>query len=94
MDGEEVQENLEQVMKLLPREDDNSWIPEQARAEDAAAAVAYALRCRENGQSTDSAWAARRAYEAVDHFCHRQNGYRHKQARSQRNSTFIFACSG
>jgi uncharacterized protein YjaG (DUF416 family) len=68
MDGEEVQENLEQVMKLLRREDDNSWIPEQARAEDAAAAVAYALRCRENGQSTDSAWAARRAYEAVDHF--------------------------
>ncbi len=68
MDGEEVQENLEQVMKLLARQNDNSWIPEQARAEDAAAAVAYALRCRENGQSTELAWAARRAYEAVDHF--------------------------
>jgi uncharacterized protein YjaG (DUF416 family) len=68
MDGKQIQERLELVMKLMPREEDGSWIPEQASAEDAAAAVAYALRCRENGQSTDSAWAARRAYEAVDHF--------------------------
>jgi hypothetical protein len=30
--------------------------------------VAYALRCRQNGQSQEAAWAARRAYEALDHF--------------------------
>jgi uncharacterized protein YjaG (DUF416 family) len=68
MNSEQVQECLELVMKLMPREDDSSWVPEQAWAEDAAAAVAYALRCRENGQSAESAWAARRAYEALDHF--------------------------
>jgi uncharacterized protein YjaG (DUF416 family) len=68
MDSEQVQDSLELVIKLIPREDDSSWIPEQASAEDATAAVAYALRCRENGQSTESVWAARRAYEAVDHF--------------------------
>jgi uncharacterized protein YjaG (DUF416 family) len=68
MNGEQVEESLELVMKLIPREDDSSWVPEQAWAEDAATAVAYALRCRENGRSTESAWAARRAYEALDHF--------------------------
>jgi uncharacterized protein YjaG (DUF416 family) len=68
MDAEQVQKGLELIMKLIPREDDGPWIPEQAWAEDAASAVAYALRCRENGRSAESAWAARRAYEAVDHF--------------------------
>jgi uncharacterized protein YjaG (DUF416 family) len=67
MDMAQLQENLDSVMRLMPREDDNSWIPEQAWAEDAAAAIAYALRCRENGRSVESAWAARRAYEALDH---------------------------
>jgi uncharacterized protein YjaG (DUF416 family) len=66
MDAAQVQGNLDLVMALMPREDDNSWVPEQAWAEDAAAAVAYALRCRENGRATESAWAARRAYEALD----------------------------
>jgi uncharacterized protein YjaG (DUF416 family) len=68
MDSEQVQEGLELVMKLIPQEDDSSWFPEQAWAEDAAGAVAYALRCRENGRSAESAWAAQRAYEALDHF--------------------------
>ncbi len=67
MDTAQVQEDLDLVMRLMPRDDDNSWVPEQAWAEDAAAAVAYALRCRENGQSAEAAWAARRAYEALDH---------------------------
>jgi uncharacterized protein YjaG (DUF416 family) len=68
MDSAQVQKNLEMLMVLIPREGDGSWIPEQAWAEDAVAAVAYALRCRENGQSIESAWAAQRAYEALDHF--------------------------
>jgi uncharacterized protein YjaG (DUF416 family) len=68
MDAEQVQKGLELIMKLIPREDDGPWIPEQAWAEDAASAVAYALRCSETGRSAESAWAARRAYEAVDNF--------------------------
>jgi hypothetical protein len=68
MSPEQAKETLELVMTLMPREDDGPWVPEQAWAEDAAAALAYALRCRESGHSTESAWAARRAYEAIDHF--------------------------
>lgn len=32
------------------------------------AAMAYALRCRQNGEAQEAAWASRRAYEALDHF--------------------------
>jgi uncharacterized protein YjaG (DUF416 family) len=68
MDHGQVQETISLVMTLIPTEDNASSLPERAWAEDAAAAVAYALRCRENGQSIEAAWAARRAYEAVDNF--------------------------
>jgi uncharacterized protein YjaG (DUF416 family) len=65
---ESAKETLEHVMTLIPREDDGPWVREQAWAEDAAAALAYAFRCRESGRSADAAWAARRVYEAIDHF--------------------------
>lgn len=35
-------------------------------ADDAAGAVAYALRCRLTGLSQEAVWAARRAYDAAD----------------------------
>jgi hypothetical protein len=54
-------------MSLIPGENDQPWIEEQAYAEDAASAVAYALRALESGEPQEAAWAARRAYEAVDH---------------------------
>ncbi|MBI2571851.1 MAG: DUF416 family protein [Candidatus Schekmanbacteria bacterium] len=63
----EIKEKIDTCIELIPREDDGVWIPEQACAEDAAAALAYALRCRWNCQSQEAAWAARRAYEAMDH---------------------------
>jgi hypothetical protein len=53
---------------LIPQEDDSPWVMEQASAEDAGAAVAYAMRCRQSGQAQDAAWSARRAYEALDHY--------------------------
>jgi uncharacterized protein YjaG (DUF416 family) len=68
MDAPELQESINLSMSLIPREDDIPWIPEQAWAEDAAAATTYALRCRQNGDPKEAAWAARRAYEALDHF--------------------------
>jgi hypothetical protein len=55
-------------MCLIPSEDEGVWIQEQAAAEDAGAAVAYALRCRQNGRSQEAAWSARRSYEALDHY--------------------------
>ena len=64
----ELQANLDRCMALIPDEDDGPWIPEQAAGEDAGAAVAYALRCRQNGRGQEAAWSARRAYEALDHY--------------------------
>jgi hypothetical protein len=68
LSDDEVQANIDACMDLIPQEEDGPWVPEQASGEDAGAAVAYALRCRQNGQSQEAAWAARRAYEALDHF--------------------------
>jgi uncharacterized protein YjaG (DUF416 family) len=67
MDSEELQQNIDLAMKLIPDEDD-ILIPGQEWTDDPAAAVAYALRCRQNGKSQDSVWAAGRAYAALDQF--------------------------
>jgi uncharacterized protein YjaG (DUF416 family) len=65
---EELQQNIDLSMELIPQEDEEPWIPDQAWAEDAAAAVVFALCTRQNGKSQDAVWAARRAYDALDHF--------------------------
>jgi uncharacterized protein YjaG (DUF416 family) len=68
MDPEELQRNIDLSMELIPQDDEKPWIPDQAWAEDAAVAVVYALCTRQNGKSQDSAWAARRAWDALDDF--------------------------
>ncbi len=68
MSDTEVDASVEMCMQLIPQEDDGPWVPEQAAAEDAASALAYALRCRRTGSSREAAWAARCAYEAIDHY--------------------------
>ncbi|HEY3176230.1 MAG TPA: DUF416 family protein [Candidatus Polarisedimenticolia bacterium] len=67
MPKEELSANLATCMSLIPAEDDAPWFEEQAYAEDAGAAIAYALRALAGGDSQEAAWAGRRAYEAVDH---------------------------
>jgi uncharacterized protein YjaG (DUF416 family) len=69
MSDAEIEAEIKTCMALIPQEDDGPWVMEQAAAEDAASALAYALRCRENGLASEAAWAARRAYEAVTYFC-------------------------
>lgn len=66
--GSEADAKIDACMRLIPQEDEGPWVEEQASAEDAGAAVAYALRCQKNGESQEAAWAARRAYEALDHY--------------------------
>lgn len=68
MDLEELQKNIDLSMELIPQEDEGPWVPDQAWAEDAAAAVVFALCTRQDGKSQNSVWAARRAYDALDHF--------------------------
>jgi uncharacterized protein YjaG (DUF416 family) len=64
----ELRGQIDWCMANIPREDAEAWVPEQAAAEDAVAALAYALRCRQGGEPQEAAWAARRVYEALDHF--------------------------
>jgi uncharacterized protein YjaG (DUF416 family) len=64
----ELDERIEKTSSLGPSEAEGPWIDLQAQAEDAAAAVAYALRTIKTGSSQEAAWAARRCYEAIDNF--------------------------
>lgn len=64
----DIDERISTCMGLIPGEDDEPWISEQACAEDAASALAYALRCLRTGEPQEAAWAARRAYECLDHY--------------------------
>ena len=63
----EVERDIARVMELIPREDADEWLPEQPYAEDATAALVYALRTAKSGEAQEAAWAARRVYEALDH---------------------------
>jgi uncharacterized protein YjaG (DUF416 family) len=58
---------LERCMALIPSGEEDTE-EETAYAEDAAASVAYTLRARLADDPQEAAWAAQRAYEAVDHF--------------------------
>jgi len=69
----EVHAKIRACEDLHPREEDRPWVPEKDYAEDAVAAAAYALRCRENGSSQEAAWASRRAYEALDSYVIERN---------------------
>jgi uncharacterized protein YjaG (DUF416 family) len=61
--GLEAQQNVAE--ELVPYEDD-SWVDECAFAQHAAAAVAYAIRCRLTSEEQEAGWAARQVYEALD----------------------------
>jgi hypothetical protein len=67
MSTEQIRAELGRCMALIPGEDDEPWVEEQAYADDAASAMAYTLRALDTGEPQEAAWAARRAYEAADH---------------------------
>lgn len=68
MSPREVGDALKKVMRLIPDEDEGTWEDAQAPADDAGAALGYALRYLKTGESQEVAWAARRAYEAADYW--------------------------
>jgi uncharacterized protein YjaG (DUF416 family) len=72
--NEELQAELDACMSLIPQEDEGEWIEQQAYAEDAGAAVAYALRARKSGEPQEAAWAARCAYETLHYYLTYQEG--------------------
>ena len=67
----EVAEATAKAEELVPSEDDGYDEDTQPYAEDAASALAYALRARANGDPREAAWAGQCLYEAADHFAGR-----------------------
>jgi len=68
MPGAELTAALDRCMLAIPREADG-WDEEtQAYAENASAALAYALRTRLSGEAQEAAWAGARAIESADYF--------------------------
>lgn len=55
----------EELLAAMPHEDANPDFP-SAVAEDAAAAVVFALRMLRDGDPQNAVWAARRAYDTAD----------------------------
>lgn len=70
--GMEVDTQIEIVMALIPDED-SSWAY-SAQADDAIAALAYALTSVKSANPQEVAWAARRAYECVDNLVISRDG--------------------
>jgi hypothetical protein len=64
----EVKANISTGMNLIPVDYHEPWFVEQASAEDASAAVVFALTCRQNGNSQEAMWSAQRAHSAIDQF--------------------------
>lgn len=65
--GEEVDIRRQAVEELVPHDDDADWSVWSPLAQNAAAAVAYALRTWMSGDAQNSMWAARQLYEAADY---------------------------
>jgi hypothetical protein len=52
---------------LVPDEEDDGWVEQSAYAQNAAAAVAYAVRSWISDDPEEAGWAARQLYEAADY---------------------------
>jgi uncharacterized protein YjaG (DUF416 family) len=83
MSAEEIKVNLDTCTSLIPQENEEPWVEEQVYAEDATAALAYALRARQSGESQEAAWAARRVYEAADYYVINRVGIDTSQPRGE-----------
>ena len=62
-----LERQLEVCMSLLPSADVDE-LGDSVFAENAVASVAFAIRTRITGVSQEAVWAARRAYESLDHY--------------------------
>jgi Protein of unknown function (DUF416) len=62
-----LERQLEVCMSLLPSGEPDG-LDDREFAENAVASVAFAIRARITGVSQEAVWAARRAYESLDHY--------------------------
>jgi uncharacterized protein YjaG (DUF416 family) len=71
VDPAELERQQEAAEDLVPEEDDD-WVTESGYAQNAAAAVAYALRTRLTDNPQEAAWGARQANDFADYVAQRQ----------------------
>jgi len=64
---DELRQKLNSCISLLPNDEANA-LKQQVYANDAVASLAYTIRARLTGDCRAAMWAARRAYEALDHY--------------------------
>jgi uncharacterized protein YjaG (DUF416 family) len=75
MTAAEVQAALCFAEELLPDEDDGLWhVATRANADDATAALLYAVRARASGDPLEAACASRRLYDLADYCAQRELG--------------------
>lgn len=70
--GEDVAHWESVTYDLVPQEEDPGWADVTPLGENAATAVAYALRTWSADDPQEAAWAARHVYEAADYAAQRQ----------------------
>ena len=63
----ELETILDRCEPLIPTDEEDTT-EDAAYAEDAATSIAYAIEARLTDDAQKAAWAARRAFEAVDYF--------------------------
>jgi uncharacterized protein YjaG (DUF416 family) len=69
----ELEASVARAKQLMPSEDEGWDDMERPYAEDAAAALAYALRARMTADPQEASAVSRRAYDAIDDFVQRMN---------------------
>lgn len=71
----ELQQQLQECMKLIPQEDAVSqYTGPTSHAQEAGISAVYALRTRISGEAQDAAWSAQTAYESLDNFVINREG--------------------
>jgi uncharacterized protein YjaG (DUF416 family) len=66
-------QRLARRLEILIPGEDAPWSEHNPYVENAISAVCYALQCHATDQPQTAAYAARQAYEAVDHFVHNRD---------------------
>jgi len=66
-DGDQIERARERAEALVPDDEDEDWTLLSPLAQNAAAAVAYALRTCPSGDVQEATWAARQVHEAADY---------------------------
>ena len=66
---------LNDLMEIIPTDEEPEWTDLTAYAQDGLSALAYCLRCLQaNCDPQEAAWAARHLYEAVDQYAIDKHG--------------------